>query len=34
MNFVQEEPRDLQCLTMIKAICVVDDVSIRLDLPI
>ena len=30
-NFVQAEPVDLQCLTMIWAICVVEDVSISLD---
>ena len=32
INFVQEEPLDLQCLTMILAICVVEDVSIYLDI--
>ena len=31
-NFVQEIPPDLQCLTMISVICVVVDVSIRLDI--
>ena len=33
INFVQEEPLDLQCLTMIWAICVAEDVSINLDIP-
>ena len=31
-NFVQEEPLDLQCLTTIWAIYVVDDVSTYLDI--
>ena len=31
-DFVQEEPLDLQCLTMIWATCVVEDVSIHLDI--
>ena len=31
-NFVQEEPLDLQFFLMILAICVVEDVSIRLDI--
>ena len=30
-DFVQQEPLDLQCLTMIWATCVVEDVSINLD---
>ena len=30
-NFVQEEPLDHRCLTMISATCVVEDVSIYLD---
>ena len=32
-DFAQEEPQDLQCLTMILATCVVEDVSICLDIP-
>ena len=32
LNFVQEEPMDLQCLTMILVICVENDVSIFLDI--
>ena len=31
-NFVQEVPQDVQCLPMILAICVVEDVSIYLDI--
>ena len=31
-NFVHEEPDDLQCLTMIWATCVVEDVSKNLDI--
>ena len=31
INFVREVPQDLQCLTMISATCVVEDVSLRLD---
>ena len=33
-DFVQEVPRDLQCLPMILAIYVEEDASIRLDIPI
>ena len=32
INFVQEVPLDLKCLTMIWAICVVESVSINLDI--
>ena len=31
-NFAQEEPQDLQCLTMHLATCVVEDVSVYLDI--
>ena len=34
INFVQEEPLDLQSLTMISAICVVEEASVNLDIPI
>ena len=34
MNFVQEEPLDLQCWSMILAMYVVEDVSRYLDIPI
>ena len=30
-NFVREEPLDLRCLTIIRAICVVEDVSMYLE---
>ena len=30
-DIVREEPLDLQCFTMIRAMCVVEDVSIDLD---
>ena len=32
VNFVREEPLDLQCLPMICAIYVMEDASIRLDI--
>ena len=31
-NFVREEPLGLRCLTKVLAICVVEDVSINLDI--